>query len=576
MIQYGLIAFNEGKISAGQFVELNERIGGYDEDGIIVAVRMRAEPDTLRLAYQHGLVLTGGGALSEVPIIDWRPYVDDLADLHDRVRSFQTRARLLAANGHADNHVMIVGPPQNSMMRVLYADTITLQDEYQQELLRLLDRWLDHIAADRASGTRSAKVSRNKPGDLTDGCWTVSGERITEPASYEGQGKNKGRCNQEYPPHGHPRIAAGAPVAGDILKCALKPIRPEDYAHSFSADQIQRLKAIFPGGVCDYSRPGVGQEVTRSTWLKYDEARFDRLVGAMDVLRGCAPLHVGFFDDVTTVSGGAVFYRNGNGPWAKIPVDDLDDAHSIARLPGGKWLINDTDHHRMIQLEDLSGRGEITIRSELGGFQLNRPHDQIVDPKSGDVYVIDGNRRLYRFKDLRGAVDVWTFAPNELGYVRGMGWFDGHLHLAGASTGTIVRIDDYGKRRFTTFRSPYGPPQPPASASAGTLVLNDVEKSGDWYYGASFYAASGTAGYDTHPAKLIRWRRWTQFEKGEWEDLSEYITENRDHVVPYFMTIHDKKLYTGLIDVSARPGNSERSCNYAHILELDLATLGAL
>ena len=35
-VQYGLNAFNEGRITADQFLDLNERIGGYDPDGKIV------------------------------------------------------------------------------------------------------------------------------------------------------------------------------------------------------------------------------------------------------------------------------------------------------------------------------------------------------------------------------------------------------------------------------------------------------------------------------------------------------------------------------------------------------------
>jgi len=32
---------------------------------------------------------------------------------------------------------------------------------------------------------------------------------------------------------------------------------------------LERLRAVFPGGVCDYSRPGVGQQITKVTWQKY-------------------------------------------------------------------------------------------------------------------------------------------------------------------------------------------------------------------------------------------------------------------------------------------------------------------
>jgi len=76
-----------------------------------------------------------------------------------------------------------------------------------------MNRWLDDIARD-ATPAGAAKVARNKPPELVDACWTRNGEKIVDPT----------RCDQLYPVHGDPRIAAGAPLAGDILKCALKPI----------------------------------------------------------------------------------------------------------------------------------------------------------------------------------------------------------------------------------------------------------------------------------------------------------------------------------------------------------------
>ena len=46
-----------------------------------------------------------------------------------------------------------------------------------------------------------------------------------------------------------------------LLKCQLKPVALADYTGiSFSAGQQARLLAAFAGGVCDWSRPGVGQQ----------------------------------------------------------------------------------------------------------------------------------------------------------------------------------------------------------------------------------------------------------------------------------------------------------------------------
>lgn len=257
-VQYGLAAFNAGQIDGEHFLELNEHLGGYDLDGNLVGARMQATPDALRIAYQHGVVLTGGGGLSEVPIIDGRPYSDDLADVHDLVRSFITRARLMAANGSADNQVIIVAPRSDS------SDN-SLEIQLQVRLLAQMDRWLDRIAADVAPGTRAQKIVRDKPADLTDQCVATDGEIIVEPARYGGGG----RCQQMYPPHGNTRIAAGAPLADDLLKCTLKPVAAADYRKPLSADQLKRLEAIFPHGVCDYTQPGIGQSTAIVTWQHF-------------------------------------------------------------------------------------------------------------------------------------------------------------------------------------------------------------------------------------------------------------------------------------------------------------------
>jgi len=71
--------------------------------------------------------------------------------------------------------------------------------------------------------------------------------------------------------HDDPRIVAGAPRTGDILKCRLKPVDAADYKVTFSAAEWARLGSIFPQGVCDWSRPGVGQKRLKDTWLAFPE-----------------------------------------------------------------------------------------------------------------------------------------------------------------------------------------------------------------------------------------------------------------------------------------------------------------
>jgi hypothetical protein len=249
-VQYGLVAFNEGKINAEQFVTLNETIGGYDLDGRIVAARMVGDSEAIHIAYSTGQVLTGGGGLATTPVIDVHTYAEKV-DHHARVDAFMTRARLVAANGDAENQVLITLPG-----RSIYT--------LPTDLILKMDEWLDNLAADPAPASHQ-KVVRSKPADLVDACFTADGEKIEEPATFDGLT----RCNELYPSHGNPRMAAGGPVASDILKCALKPFDIKAYVHPLGAGQLARLKAVFPEGVCDYTRSGVAQEITTRTWLRF-------------------------------------------------------------------------------------------------------------------------------------------------------------------------------------------------------------------------------------------------------------------------------------------------------------------
>ena len=69
--------------------------------------------------------------------------------------------------------------------------------------------------------------------------------------------------------HADVRIAAGGPLAGDIIKCQLKPVTTSDYTVTFTPAELVRLNTIFPQGVCDWSKPGVNQAPADDIWLRY-------------------------------------------------------------------------------------------------------------------------------------------------------------------------------------------------------------------------------------------------------------------------------------------------------------------
>lgn len=80
-----------------------------------------------------------------------------------------------------------------------------------------------------------------------------------------------------YPSHASPYLVAGMPLASNVLKCQLKPITASDYRVPISRADSDRLKAIFPGGVCDYSKLGVEQRPLNGTWLSFGPAPQNRV-----------------------------------------------------------------------------------------------------------------------------------------------------------------------------------------------------------------------------------------------------------------------------------------------------------
>ncbi|CAN5485929.1 DUF6351 family protein [soil metagenome] len=269
-IQYGLAGLKAGTLSKTQFLDLNERVGGYDSDGNINARRTVADPAGLKNAYEMGRIGAGGGGLATVPIFSIHPYAEPGADIHTIYNDLKVRAQLERTSGRSDNQVIwlypnpalapLVGKPlQVAPLTTLLASTIV-------QRFTLMTQWLDGITGDSAPLTAD-KVVQYKPGDATDSCWDVNdSQRYKEAATYNGAGM----CNTLYPKTPPPRMVAGGPLADDVVKCQLKPAADADYAPVvFTTPEKVRLASIFPDGVCDYSKTGVGQAKLKGTWLTY-------------------------------------------------------------------------------------------------------------------------------------------------------------------------------------------------------------------------------------------------------------------------------------------------------------------
>lgn len=250
-VQYGLGALRSGGITKEQFVALNEDIGGLDVDINPIPERTTGDRRALRNVYRSGAVNMANN-LDEVAIIDLRG--PDPAIAHDAFRSWALRARLEEQHGHFRNHVIWFG------LVPLLGDLA-----YADEALIAMDRWLAAVERDRSDRPLARKIVTNRPEDLRDRCAQIDLLEVVE-LPIVGKVCELGLLQTRY---GTPRTVAGEDITTDVQACRLKPLRRQDYYPiSFTDSQWQRLRRTFPDGVCDFSKPGIGQRDT-IPWLTY-------------------------------------------------------------------------------------------------------------------------------------------------------------------------------------------------------------------------------------------------------------------------------------------------------------------
>jgi hypothetical protein len=261
-VQYGLGALLSRTISPEEFVTLNEKIGGYDADANLSSARSVADTAALDIAYKSG-ILGSGKNQGKLPIIDSRGYDEFYGNvalgqygIHQYWRSYSQRARIAAANGGNSGNQVIwrygysltpVTPAQTNAVTV--ASLITMDTWLSTLLTSAPKSWLN--------GERTqAQVIAAKPAAAVDLCYLTSdvnfANKITDAAVCDADPRLIKRAS--------PRQVAGGSLQENILKCQLKPLAFADYTGiSFGLAQQARLQALFSTGVCDWSKPGVGQ-----------------------------------------------------------------------------------------------------------------------------------------------------------------------------------------------------------------------------------------------------------------------------------------------------------------------------
>lgn len=303
-VQYGLRALRDGELTLEEFLDANARVGGWKkirdfdppgepfhsaaadgnpwiedvppeghrevwtdepwaadliawdewsaqnqthspDQGETPAERTQANLGGVKAAYDSGFVNRGD---IDIPILDWRHWLEPVLDQHNSHQSFAARRRIEAATGDASNQI------------VWFVDQ---EGDIQDRSIEVMDAWLENLAEDPDLTPHEAK-----PEAAVDTCFDGNGEVI---ASGEGvwdgalpdDDRECGECAEQMPVYSQARYQAGGPITGDVFKCQLQPVEAaiEDGLYGdldLSEEDIQRLKEIFPDGVCDYEAPDAG------------------------------------------------------------------------------------------------------------------------------------------------------------------------------------------------------------------------------------------------------------------------------------------------------------------------------
>jgi hypothetical protein len=258
-IQYGLGALEQGLITIEQFLDLNAKIGGSDIDVKPVPQRNPGDEASLANAYRSGAINEANN-MDTVAIIDHAG--PDPGAAHDYVHTWWMRNRLEREFGHYRNHILWFGPA------ALVGDL-----GWANEAFIAMDRWLAAVEQDHSDTPLAQKILDDKPSDITDRCSYVAAA---------GPAPTDGVC---LPPlaqthYGSPRTVAGAFETDDVNACALRPLRRYEHPVQFTDAQWTQMQALFPTGVCDWSRPGIGQQPT-IPWQTYQDANGNVIYGGV-------------------------------------------------------------------------------------------------------------------------------------------------------------------------------------------------------------------------------------------------------------------------------------------------------
>ncbi|WP_157246091.1 DUF6351 family protein [Nonomuraea typhae] len=265
-VQYGLKSLQNGTITPEEFLDVNEKAGTWKESADMVQEgcpfvpaacpadwdpwsarnirqgRRTGDPIAIRNVERSGLVFRGA---IDIPVIDWRHYLEDQLDMHNSHQSFAVRKRMLDHDGDAANQV------------IWFTDARPDGPRFDQtpEALQVVDEWMANIRQRPWRG-----VAGNKPPLAVDRCFTTGGAQIAAGRGvWDGilDRRPQGACTKAFPLYSTSRIVAGGPIEGGVFTCRLQPVEKAIARGLYggwqpSPAERARLEAVFPTGVCAY------------------------------------------------------------------------------------------------------------------------------------------------------------------------------------------------------------------------------------------------------------------------------------------------------------------------------------
>jgi DNA-binding beta-propeller fold protein YncE len=230
--------------------------------------------------------------------------------------------------------------------------------------------------------------------------------------------------------------------------------------------------------------------------------------------------------------------------------------HAIVYNPfDALYYVADTGNNSIIAFDQLTTPRHETRTSRIAGTNLLHPHDITIDPDTGWLYSLNPRMTtIFKFKGF-GKKEKQLDLSAYLGYARSLSFIKGRLFVVGSAYGRVVEIVDFDKGIFSIHQSAGKKRMSSAGRWEDTgLVLNDIEFfQGYWYASSYFYPSPLKNGQDYNKNKLICFKTWKQFERGQWWDISHLIPGK---LVPYFLTVHGNNLYITLFN-HQDPGNGD-------------------